>query len=52
MLLLQYGVVDDFPDDFGIDNSATSSIAFVMLASFVSISVHSKFVVAVIICSR
>ena len=37
MLFFQYGVVDVFPDDLGIDNSAASSIAFVMLALFVSI---------------
>ena len=35
MLFFQYGVVDVFPDDLVIDNSADSSIAFVMLASFV-----------------
>ena len=51
MVFFQYGV-DDFPDDFGIDNSAASSIAFVLLALFVSISVHSIFVIAVVICSR
>ena len=51
-MFLQYGVVDDFPNDLGIDNSAASSIAFVMLASFVSIYVYSKFVVAVVICYR
>ena len=52
MLFSQYGVVDVFPDDLGIDNSATSSIAFVMVASLVSISVHSMLVVAVVMCSR
>ena len=52
MLFFQYGVVDVFPDDLGIDNSAASSIAFVILASFVSLSVHSMFVVAVVMCSR
>ena len=44
MLFFQYGVVDVFPDDMGIDNSAASSIAFVMFASLVSISVHSMLV--------
>ena len=52
MLFLQYGVVDDFPDDLGIDISATSSIAFAMLALFVSIYIHPIFVVAVLMCSR
>ena len=52
MLLFQYGLVDDFPDDLGIDNSAASSIAFVMLASFVSISVDSMLVVAVVMFYR
>ena len=52
MLIFQYGVVDVFPDDLGIGNSVASSIAFVMLASLVSISVHSVFVVAVVMCSR
>ena len=51
MLFFQYGVVDIFPDDLGIDNSAASSIAFVILASFVSIYIHSMCVVAVIMCS-
>ena len=51
MLLFQYGVVDIYPDDLGIDNSAASSIAFVMLASLVSISVHSMLVVVVVMCS-
>ena len=50
MLLFQYGVVDVFPDDLGIDNSASSSIAFVILAPFISISVHSMFVVKFTIC--
>ena len=52
MLFFQYDVVDVFPDDLSIDNSAASSIAFVILASFVSIYVHSMFVVAVVMCSR
>ena len=43
MLLFLYCVVDDFSDDLGIDNSTASSIAFVMLASFVPISVHYMF---------
>ena len=51
MFFLQYGVVDVFPDDLGIDNAAASSIVFVMLASFVSISVNSMLVVAVVMCS-
>ena len=46
MVLLMF-----FPDDLGIDNSAASSIALVILASFVSISVHSMFVVVVVTCS-
>ena len=33
MLFFQYGVADVFPDDLGIDNSAASSIAFIMLVS-------------------
>ena len=41
-----------FPDDLGIDNSAASNIAFVMLASLVSISVHSMLVTAIVMCSR
>ena len=41
-----------FTDEFGIDYSAASSIAFAILASCVSISVHSMFVVAVVMCSR
>ena len=52
MLLFQYGVVDVFPDDLDIDNSAVSSIAFVILVSFVLIFVHSMFVIAVVMCSR
>ena len=52
MLFFPYGVVDVFPGDLRIDNSAASSIAFVTLASFVSISVHSMFVVAVVISYR
>ena len=35
MVLFQYGIVDAFPDDLGIDNYAASIIAFVILASFV-----------------
>ena len=34
-------VVDVFLDDLGIDNSAASCIAFVMVDLLVSISVHS-----------
>ena len=41
-----------FPDDLGIDNSVASSIAFVMLASLVSITVHSMLVEAVVMCYR
>ena len=52
MVFFQYGVVDVFPDDLGIDHSAASSIAFVMLGSLVSIYVHSILVVAVVMCSR
>ena len=52
MLFFQYGVVDVFPDDLGIDKSTVLSIAFVMLASLVSISAHSMLVVAVVMCSR
>ena len=52
MLFFQYGVADVLPDDFGMDNSAASSIAIVMLVSFVSTSVHSMLVVVVVICSR
>ena len=37
--------------DLGIDNSAGSIIAFVMLTSFVSISVHSMFVISSVLCS-
>ena len=51
MLFFQYGVVYIFPDDLGIDNSAASGIAFVMLASFLSIPVHYMPVVAVVMCS-
>ena len=43
MLFLQYGVVDDFLDSLGIDKFAASSITFVMLASSVSMSLHSMF---------
>ena len=52
MLFFQYGVVDVFSDDFGNNNYTASGIAFVILASFVTISVHSMFVVAVVMCSR
>ena len=52
MLFFRYGVVDTFPGDLDIEKSAASSIAFVMFASFVSIYVHSMFVVAVVICCR
>ena len=52
MLFIQYDVADVFPDDLGIDNSAASSIVVVMLVSFVSISVHFMFVIAVILCPR
>ena len=48
MLFFHYGVLMFFPDDLGIDNFAASSIAFVILASLVSISVHSMLVVAVV----
>ena len=41
MLSFQYGVVDAFPDNLGIDRYAASSIDFHMLALFVSICVHS-----------
>ena len=51
MLFFQYGVADVLSDDFGMDNSAASSIAFVMVVSFVSTSVHSMRVV-VVMCSR
>ena len=44
MLFIQYGVVDVFHDDLGIDNFAASSIAFVMLTSLVSISVNSIYI--------
>ena len=52
MFFFLYGVVDVFPDDLGIDNYAASSIAFVIFASFISIYVHSLFVVLVVMCSR
>ena len=53
MLYFQYGVVDDvYPDELGIHNFAASTIAFLMLASFVSIHVHSMLVIAVVMCSR
>ena len=51
VVFFQYSVVNVFPDDLGIDNSAASSIAFVMLASFISIYAHAMLVVAVIMCS-
>ena len=51
MLFFQYGVADVLPDDFGMDNSAASSIAFVMVVSFLSTSVHSMRVVVVVMCS-
>ena len=41
-----------FSDDVGKENSEASSIAFVRLALLVPISVHSMFVVAVVMCSR
>ena len=52
MLFFQYSVPDVLPDDFGMNNSAASSIAFVMLVSFVSTYVHSMFGVVVVMCSR
>ena len=52
MLFFQYGGVNVYHDDLGIDNSAASSKAFVMLASLVSIYVNSMIVVAVVMCSR
>ena len=52
LLFFQCGVVDVFPDDLGIDKSAASGLAFVMLASCVSIYVHSMLVVTVAMCSR
>ena len=52
MFFFQYSLVDVFLDDMGIDNSASSSISFVMLASFASLSLHSMFVVAVEMGSR
>ena len=42
MVLLMF-----FPDDLEIDNSSASTIAFVMLDSFVSIYVYSKLVFVV-----
>ena len=51
MLLFLYGLLMFSPDHLGIDNSAASCIAFVILASFVSIYVYSMFVVAVVMCS-
>ena len=51
-MFFQYGVADVLPDDFGMDNSAASSIAFVMVVSFVSTFVHSMRVVVVVMCSR
>ena len=51
MLFFQYGFVDVFPDDLGIDSSAAPSIALVMFALLVSIYVHSMLVVAVVMCS-
>ena len=52
MLFFQYGVAVVFPDDFGMETSAASSIAFVMLVSLVSTSVHSMLVVVVVMRSR
>ena len=52
MLLFQYGVVDGFPDNLGIDNTAASRIAFVMFSSLVSIFIHSMLIVAVVMCYR
>ena len=52
MLFFQYGVVDVFPDDMGIDNFAASNIDFVMFASMVLISVHFMPAVAVVMCYR
>ena len=51
MLFFQYGVVDVFSDHLGINSSAISSMACVMLGSLVSIYVHSMLVVAVVMCS-
>ena len=47
MVLLMF-----FADDLDIANSAASSIAFVILASFVSTSVHFMLVVDVVMCAR
>ena len=52
MLFFQYGVAHVFPDELCIDNSPASNIALVMLASLVSISVHSMLLVAVVMCYR
>ena len=52
MLFFQYGVFDVFPDDLSLDNCVASSIAFVMLASLVSIYVHYMLVGAVVMCCR
>ena len=52
MLFFQKGVADVLLDDFGMDNSAASSIAFVMLVSFVLTCVHYMLVVVVVMCSR
>ena len=53
MLFFQYMVLlMFFSDDLGIDNSAASSMAFVMMASFVSIYVHSMLGVALVTSSR
>ena len=52
MLFFQYGVVDVFPDDLGIDNLAASNIAFLILTFVCIKSVLSMFVVAVVMCSR
>ena len=51
MLFFQYGVVDVFPDNLGIDNYAASIIAVVILALFITIYVHSMFVVSVVMFS-
>ena len=42
MLLFQYGVVDYFPNDLGIDNSAVSSIVF--FVGFVCINICPLYV--------
>ena len=52
MLFFQYGVADVLPDDFGMDKSASSSMAFVMLVSCVSTSVHTLLVVVVVMYFR